>query len=839
MALPPDPDQLANKIANWPKWATEESINSLSAAMGRNNGSLLAAVKKTNELLAKQQASSTKDQTAQKSVIGSLEKSAKAQQSNAGAIKSLSTGLNNIAKGQSAVVAAIKKQNNAGAIKSLSTGLDNIAKGQSAVVAAIRRLESKNKTPGAKTTPTTGISAASISLGNRTLSRAVEVGFKSLSQQQSRANALLKSINSNTSSGLRGATRNTTATQNTNRRTRANVNQSERLEEILGRRNYRTSRLKSKDDERLDPATKRTSESIRAARQDLRQLKPEQRQAAAKIIAADIKATFGAAAKKPLEDFQKAVKAAGDDAGKLNKAFKDLDKSIKSADTQYKLRPGEDAGEMFRRNRTANAGGSENIKRILGGDVKGGIMGMVGGMLESFAGSLILTFGRFAPAIAAVVAGLGVLAGTASKLYEVWQEGAQSTIKAFGSGVAGLASTVLSFAIAAKSAGLTLEQFNTAIANSGNMAGMLDENIRNSGQRFADGARQYLDSAKKANFYGQNIEQLMQSYSRSIMMIGSAGQTGAAAQAAAQEMAARQASEIYRLSQVTGRTVEELNGAFDQLYRNDIFRAGQQRLLAAGEKKLSEQYRASAESLAAIGGNQAGKLQRALDLSALTGLDPTLNEDFARFVTLVPELGDMMRSQEYRNASATDRAAMMQPVAARALQEVGTGSALGTIAMRGGEGSAEAQDFIDFIARSARVRSPDQAAQVGASPTGAGAEGAAAYIESQRKLQQVQAELLKAIEPFMPLYTTLQTTINDTVDKFIGLNDAIKKTLIYLAYAGTVLAGLGLMAGAGGALRRGAGAAASGDGSNDAFKVVGGPSKQRTGGKKAMPCIIA
>jgi hypothetical protein len=32
---------------------------------------------------------------------------------------------------------------------------------------------------------------------------------------------------------------------------------------------------------------------------------------------------------------------------------------------------------------------------------------------------------------------------------------------------------------------------------------------------------------------------------------------------------------------------------------------------------------------------------------------------------------------------------------------------------------------------------------------------------------------------------------------------------------------------------------APGEGSNDAFKVVGGPSKQRTGGKKDMPCIIA
>ena len=781
MALPPDPDQLANKIANWPKWATEESINSLSAAMGRNNGSLLDAVKKTNELLAKQQASSTKDQTAQKAVIGSLEKSAKAQQSNAGAIKSLSTGLN------------------------------NIAKGQSAVVAAIRRLESKSKAPGAKTTPATGPSAASMSLGNRTLSRAVEVGFKSLTQQQSRANALLKSINSNTSSGLRGATRNTTATQNTNRRTRANENQSERLEEVLGRRHYRPSshnRLKSKDDERLDPATKRTSESIRATRQDLRRLKPEQRQAAAKIIAADIKATFGAAARKPLEDFQKAVKAAGDDAGKLNKAFKDLDKSIKSADTQYKLRPGEKSGDMFRRNQAANGVGSENIKRILGGDVKGGVMGMVTGMLQSFAGSLMLTFGRFAPAVMAAVAAIGVLAGAAMKLYEVWQEGAQSTIKAFGSGLGGLATTALSFAIAAKTAGLTLEQFNAAVANSGNMAGMLDENIRNSGQRFADGARQYLDSAKKANFYGQNIEQLMQSYSRSVMMVGQAGLTGANAQAAAQRMAEQQASELYRLAQTTGNSVDELNTAFNQLYRNDMFRAAQQRMLAAGEKKASQELETFGKTLAAIGGQFAGQITNELEYAALGGFDPTvIGGAFAKLQTLSSDLGRIMQSEEYRNETdPAKQAAMLQPAAATALQNL-RGSPLAVMAATG---DGEARGLIDFIRRAAATRTPDQVAQVGASPTGAGADAAAAYIESQRKLQQVQGDLLRAVEPLMPAFTSLQNAINETIGKFLSLTDTTKNLIYAFGAVLALLAAVGLGKGIVGGIRRGAGAAATG-----------------------------
>ena len=777
MALPPDPDQLANKIANWPKWATEESINSLSASMGRSNSSLLAAVKKTNELLAKQQSSATKDQTAQKAVIGSLEKSVKAQQSNAGAIKSLSTGLN------------------------------NIAKGQSAVVAAIRRLESKSKASGAKVTTATGPSAASISLGNRTLSRAVEVGFKSLSQQQSRANALLKSINANTSSGLRGATRNNTATQNTNRRTQSNENQSERLEEILGRRNYRPSRLKSRNDERLDPATKRTSESIRATRQDLRQLKPEQRQAAAKIIAADIKATFGTAAKKPLEEFQKAVKDAGDNTGKLNKAFKDLDKGIKSADTQYKLRPGENAGDMFRRNQAANAGGTENIKRILGGDVKGGILSMVGGMLESFAGSLMLTFGRFAPAVMTAVTALGMAAGAAMKLYEVWQEGAQSTIKAFGSGVQGLATTALSFAISAKTAGLTLEQFNAAIANSGNMAGRLDENIANAGQRFADGARQYLDSARSANFYGQNVEQLMQSYSRAIQTVGQAGLTGADAQATAIDLARRSASDLYRLSQTTGRTVEDLNNAFNQLYQNDMFRAAQQRLLAAGERKASQELETFGRTLAAIGGQFATSLQDELDLAALGGFDPTVfGKATARLAALVPEMGDIIRSEEFRTADSAQQAAMLQPAAARAMQS----GLMSPLAAAAGSGDSEARGIADFIRRNAQGATPQQVNQLGNSPTGAGAEAAAAYTESQRKLQQVNAELLKAVEPLMPLFTRLQTAVNETAQKFIDLNETTKKVLIYLAAFGVALAGLGLMSGAGGALRRGAGAAASG-----------------------------
>jgi len=103
------------------------------------------------------------------------------------------------------------------------------------------------------------MSPASISLGNRTLTRAMESGFKSLSQQQARANALLSSINRNTSGGIRGNASTGSASQNANRRARSNANQAEDLEKTLGRaRRYSfADRIRAnKNDEKLDPATR-------------------------------------------------------------------------------------------------------------------------------------------------------------------------------------------------------------------------------------------------------------------------------------------------------------------------------------------------------------------------------------------------------------------------------------------------------------------------------------------------------------------------------------------------------------------------------------------------------
>ena len=779
MALPPDPDQLANKIASWPKWATEESINNLSSAMGTRNAALLAAVKKTNDLLTKQQSTATKDQNNQKAVIGRLDKSVKAQQTNASAIKSLSVGLN------------------------------NIAKGQSAVVSAIRKLETKNTSARNRVAVSSGMSPASISLGNRTLTRAMESGFKSLSQQQARANALLSSINRNTSGGIRGNASTGSASQNANRRARSNANQAEDLEKTLGRaRRYSfADRIRAnKNDEKLDPATRRASESIKNVRQDLRKLTPEQRQAAAKIIAQDIKATFGAAAKKPLEEFRQAVKAAGDDTGKLGKAFKDLDKGIKSKDTQYRLRPGEKYEDIYRRNTGGKNQSAENIKRIIGGDVKGGVMGMLEGMFAGVAGRLMSILGPLAPLVTAFSASLGLATAAAVKLYEVWQQGAQTTIKAFGSGLAGLATTALSFAISAKTAGLTLEQFNKAIADSGNMAGMLDENIRNSGQRFADGAKKYLDSAKKANFYGQNIEQLMASYSRSVMMVGQAGLTGADAQRTAERMAEDQARELYRLAQTTGKSVDELNSAFDQLYRNDMFRAAQQRMLAAGERKAAQELETFGKTLAAIGGQFAGQITNELEYAALGGFDPTvIGGAFAKLQTLSSDLGRIMQSEEYRNETdPAKQAAMLQPAAATALQNL-RGSPLAVMAATG---DADARGLIDFIRRAAATRTPDQVAQLGNAPTGAGADAAGAYIESQRKLQQVQGDLLRAVEPLMPAFTSLQNAINATVDKFLGLSNTTKDLIYGMVAALALISPFLLLLGGkgiGGALKRGMG----------------------------------
>ena len=778
MALPPDPDQLASKIAAWPKWATEESINSLSSVMGTRNAALLSAVKKTNDLLSKQQSTATKDLSNQKAVIGRLDKSVKAQQTNASAIKSLSVGLN------------------------------NIAKGQSAVVSAIRKLETKNTSARNRVAVSSGMSPASISLGNRTLTRAMESGFKSLSQQQARANALLSSINRNTSSGIRGNASTASASQNANRRARYNANQTEDLEKTLGRaRRYSfADRVRAnKNDEKLDPATRRASESIKSVREDLRKLTPEQRQAAAKIIAQDIRATFGAAAKKPLEEFRQAVNAAGDDADKLSKAFKDLDKGIKSKDTQYRLRPGEKYEDIYRRNTGGKNQSAENIKRIIGGDVKGGVMGMLEGMFAGVAGRLMSILGPLAPLVTAFSASLGLAAAAAVRLYEVWQQGAQTTIKAFGSGLGGLATTALSFAISAKTAGLTLEQFNKAVADAGNMAGMLDENIRNSGQRFADGAKQYLDSAKKANFYGQNIEQLMASYSRSVMMVGQAGLTGAEAQRTAQRMAEDQARELYRLAQTTGKSVDELNSAFDQLYRNDMFRAAQQRMLAAGERKAAQELETFGKTLAAIGGQFAGQITNELEYAALGGFDPTvIGGAFAKLQTLSSDLGRIMQSEEYRNETdPAKQAAMLQPAAATALQNL-KGSPLAVMAATG---DADARGLIDFIRRAAATRTPDQVAQLGNAPTGAGADAAGAYIESQRKLQQVQGDLLRAVEPLMPAFTSLQNAINATVDKFLGLSNTTKNLIYGMVAALALLAPFLALRGIGGAMRGGAGGA--------------------------------
>ncbi|MSQ05511.1 MAG: hypothetical protein EXR40_05955, partial [Nitrosomonadaceae bacterium] len=588
MALPPDSDQLANKIAAWPKWATETSILTLSAAIGRSNKELLAAITKTNELLKSQTSIANKSLKNEEKIIA-----------------------NNVAANSAQLRG----------LTSLSAGLSSLAKNQGQVIAAIKRLDATNKTKNKQSSGTEPkLSAATISLGTKGLYNAINTGFKSLLSQQDRANKnliqVLGSINNDKplqQSRTKNANSGSEENQDADSMLTSLANILSKFQtENNGGKTRAVDNLTINSSKLIDDLIKHTPDNM-VIRLDKTQV--NDLIGLIDNLKTQLKSSFGAAIDKPLAKFStkfsavlatagstaanlklQARAAAGDDDAKkelakqgalLRQALKGLQEEIKSAEVQTSRRANEGFGHYFRRVSGSPERKESNvdpIKNIIE-NPKAGFKSLAETLGHVAAGGLLVKYGftRMTPILAAASAGIGLLGAVSSKLFTYWQEGAQSTTKAFGLGVGGLAGNVLSFTISAKTAGLTMEQFSKAITDAGGMAGMLDEDIKKSGQRFADGAKQYLDSAKKANFYGQNIEQLMQSYSRSVMMVGQAGLTGAPAQAAAMRMAEQQASDLYRLSQITGNSVDELNTAFNQLYRNDIFRAANQRMLANGE----------------------------------------------------------------------------------------------------------------------------------------------------------------------------------------------------------------------------------------------------------------
>ena len=797
MALPPDPDQLASKIANWPKWATEESINSLSAVMGRSNKDLLAAIKKTNDLLAKQQSSATKDQASQKAIVSQLGKTAKAQQSNAGAIKSLSAGLN------------------------------SIAKGQSAVVAAIRRLEAKTKVPGGRASASAGMSASSISLGNRTLTRAIDVGFRSLSQQQARANALLSSINRNTSGGIRG---NTSANQSTNRRNR-NTTEAENLENVVGGNRFRYGKgryeFADRKNARFDSATNRASSSIRNARQDIKQMDPRQRKEAARIIAEDIKATFGDAAKKPLKDFQEKVTAAAGDAAKLNKAFKELEKDIKSEKVQSQQRPGESLSGLYNR-AMGKEGGSNRYKEAAGkaaSDPKGAATSLLGGLMESLGGLLIRTFGmKLAPMVAAAAAAFSVLVGVTEQLIKIWKMGAETTTKALMQGLDGLTNSAVSYAIAAKTAGLSIEQFEKALKNAGGMANLIDSNVKNTGQAFADGIKSFREAASKANYFGQSFEELNRSFGRSIQMVALSGMKGEEAVKTATQMALGEADTVRRLAISTGKTVEEINNRFDDLAKNDYFRLGTSRLLARGEKDAAMQVNNLAKAFVAASDEFGKGIAEDMSLAAIAGVDPSmLGGQYQQMMLMFPELEKAIKDGQRAGMTPEQLNQVMAQQAQMIMRDPKYQGQLGMMAM-----DKDMRPMLKFLQQLGSSRT--DLAEAGG-PTTEGAKAAAAKQDLDASLQRLEGSILQAVEPLMGWITKLVNVITTVIESFNNLSTVVKQVILGLGVLAAMLGAGWLAKGAvGGRMPRGMGGGRTPPPTGTTGTPSGGPTPKGPGG---------
>ena len=422
----------------------------------------------------------------------------------------------------------------------------------------------------------------------------------------------------------------------------------------------------------------------------------------------------------------------------------------------------------------------------------------LGASLVPLPGSL----GKFNAAILGANAIIGALIPVATELFKIWKDGALQTSTALDRGLEGLTASVLSFAINAKSAGLTAEQFSKILSKSNGGLSLMDSNYQDSGKAFATGTKEFLDQADKFNYFGQMPEDLAENFRRAADLVGAAGIKGRKAIDTAREMAISESSEIYRLTLLTGKSAKELQGAFDNLYKDDLFRMASTNLLAKGEKAAAQEFMSTSKALASIGGDLASKLQDELDISTIGGFDPAqMGGAFTQLAQIVPQFADALKNMP-KNLSEDDKRDYIGKAAKGISQNDLAQIAQLSIA------DPEMKSILKFIQRAKETR--DKNAPSGAFPNTEGAQQLAATIRLTRSIEKLNAAILGTIDRLgvMGLFKGLANGIAGAVEWFGKLPDAVKDVIIAFGGIAAMLAGSGVIGaagrGLGGMLGRGA-----------------------------------
>jgi len=703
--LPGVGDQLLNRMANWPKWASEESINNLTATVARGNKQIADLNKQMITLMREQKNTANKQDK---------------QQS-----------------------ANTKTQSN----DALNTRILN---------------------------------------NSSSMLKNLNVGFVSMLKEQQRANALLRAMNAKLGSALPQNMRDQARTQNIrdqartqNMRDQARTqnmrDQNSRMNNTFGGGiNRRNARRRLEDDQMFDNLSKQTRKAFEEAISTMGSSSDEIKRNTDRL-AKEMRDKFGAAIDPAIDKFKKQVDAASGDLDRLGKAFKEFGRNV-----SYRQDPRESNKDYF-----------ERMKRA-GLEQTGGILEtLTGGKGAIAAGAFALLMKnpalvRFAPMIAAASAALGLLSGVAKQLFELWKGSTLQTTQALSQGLVGLTDSVLSFAIHAKTAGLTVEQFSKLVQSAGGMINLLDVNARDAGRAFAGGVKSYLDAARAFNYFGMSLDDLNKNFGRQIQIVALAGMRGEQAIKTAQDMALREADTVYRLSVATGKPVERLNAAFDELYRNDMFRMATTRMLARGEQRAAAEVSNLAKAFVAASDEFGKGLAEELSLSAIAGVDPAmLGENYRQMMMMFPEMERAIRQAQQEGKSPEEIRAVIAQQAQGIMRNPAYQGQLGMMAM-----NPEMRPMLRFLQQAGEART-DVAAAGG--PTSEGARGAAAEIDRQRAIEMAKGEVLQAIEAtgVMKAFEALSRAAFEVVNAFAGLPDAIKATILGL---GALAALIGTMA---------------------------------------------
>ena len=744
-------DQMINRMATWPKWATEESINSLRTTVASGNKRIADLTAQVIQLMKSQK---NTGQDAPRSQAQVQSQTAKVKQTtapprpndlfNQKLLRSLSEGMG--------AMSAQQARSNA--------LLSNINQNMGSLVKNSTR--KRTRQPGENS----GTHETFVPPTNQNINR------KARAQADDMASTL----------GGNSAHRNGNRQQTNGQKAHDYFNAHEHLNlenRSKEARQFMTSQSKLKTGEGVD--------NTRAAR----------------ALANDLRTKYGKVMHDAARDFEKDIHEASGDATKLGQAFEKVAGKIESNEVRTARRPDESVKEHAARLRSVAAEkylGKDAAEHVAGG---GGIvealgLGALGKLLKNPA------LAAFAPEIAVATVALEGLYEGAKKLFTLWKDNAVRNTEALSSGLVGLTTTVLNQAVVAKSAGLSLEQFSKAVKDANGSAVLLDTNAMDAGKTFGDGIKPFLDLADKANFWGQSLDDLMKNYSRVANKVALSGLKDAQAKEAIVKAAEQESKQMLVMANQTGKSVSDLNDKLNSLYKSDIFRVTTSKMLGTANAAAAKDVQNFAEALQAAGSTLGPDLADSMSLAIKAGLSPEqaiqFNPKLMDFYTsggqdVLQSVFDAQKEAQSKGQtlSKNDIIQILSQKSNEYLNGPNGQSAAG-FALAGGRGSI-GFDTYQEMARLSENRqnqvNPEQAVRT------PGAEAGAAKTRGERTMNQVEGKVLEAIDAshIMDGFTNLANAASAITKSFLELNPLLQALIV-------LLGGLALLKG--GSMARGA-----------------------------------